>query len=646
MLPPADILLVINLALDAPHSLVWSHADTLLHTLEEIRHRHPLRTVRIVWLESIFLRHVPRLSQMFSGNAHVETVYRPFFGLDPRDVHLWSGTPTIISLMCQSHRLCWWMDLLDPPQQGAPPEAPESSLLPGATPRPTEHGCWYMLPTGCPSGAGDGGVASGWLRDAWGELGYHAKDDAVACLEVRRQLLNSWCGVSDVVMHFVGPPERSIEISHAPLRTVIEAAAFGHEASAPHGVLNFIGCGRCRPFPSYHAMGAVSEALREWPAWGKYIQSHAEAVADARSSGLDLGLVSSGRSRKVLVWACQPATPCGGHGDRLKGIVATFVLALLTDRLFFIDSPDPWDLRLFMEPAFVDWRVSGLIGIAAGRHVLWDHEMFQASYLDSLLDADEPLWVIYTNKKSLLGPMLKHTRLQDRAADFGLFTLPHLTYHIWNVLFRPTASLEKHWRRLNLALGGESAAYVALHHRAGDLTSGFGVVNGEVDRRNGPEEVVVLLGCAHSLEHRLGLPNTTKWYLASDNIAVLDIPQVAVWFDMGKLIVQQPSEQRTHLANAGVVPPSGSKPLTREPASATGGDKQSPKMHQSPVLGGVMESAAALVGVADAWVDFLAILRASAVVVSSSAFGVMAAQAGGVEHTFTTQGCARVDLLV
>lgn len=362
-------------------------------------------------------------------------------------------------------------------------------------------------------------------------------------------------------------------------------------------------------------------ATPPWRGWLPYLKRH--AVEDA--------------SAPAVVWACHPSFPCGGHGDRVKGIISAFVLAILTDRLFYVDSPDPWDLRLFMEPGYLDWRVVDVQGSPGGRHVLWDHDLFERSYLKELLASSDRVWIVYTNKQSLVGPLLRDPALQVRAQMLGLFSMPYLVHRVWSTLFRPTEAMERHFARLRAALGGPTVPYIAMHHRAGDHSSGFGLVNGELDRRGDVTEVVALLTCAHIVERRLGLPNTTRWYLAADSEEALKVPQVDVWRRGGKLLTQL--GRRTHLAAAGVVPPSGSVGFRRTDGklgTATGPSGEASEASRA---------AESLAGVADAWVDFLALSRATAAVVSSSAFGIMAAQIGGLENAFYVNGCIRLDLV-
>ena len=52
---------------------------------------------------------------------------------------------------------------------------------------------------------------------------------------------------------------------------------------------------------------------------------------------------------KAIVWKCE--FPCGGLGDRIRGILTSFTLALVTDRAFFIDHPTPVLLHQFFHAA-------------------------------------------------------------------------------------------------------------------------------------------------------------------------------------------------------------------------------------------------------------------------------------------------------
>mmetsp|Transcript_89794 Transcript_89794/g.290103 ORF Transcript_89794/g.290103 Transcript_89794/m.290103 type:complete len:323 (+) Transcript_89794:1012-1980(+) len=83
----------------------------------------------------------------------------------------------------------------------------------------------------------------------------------------------------------------------------------------------------------------------------EYIDFHHRGVA-ALASDPDADV-------PVLVYSCQPYAQCGGQGDRLNGIVTAFLLAILTRRVFLIDSESPLPLQMLLVPRLVDWRVRG-----------------------------------------------------------------------------------------------------------------------------------------------------------------------------------------------------------------------------------------------------------------------------------------------
>lgn len=63
----------------------------------------------------------------------------------------------------------------------------------------------------------------------------------------------------------------------------------------------------------------------------------------------------------VLVYRCLPGRLCAGVGDRVRGIVGTFLLAMATRRAFFIDwnggDHSPFNLTVALLPASIDWTL-------------------------------------------------------------------------------------------------------------------------------------------------------------------------------------------------------------------------------------------------------------------------------------------------
>ena len=59
---------------------------------------------------------------------------------------------------------------------------------------------------------------------------------------------------------------------------------------------------------------------------------------------------------KFLVFVCSGWQPCGGWGDRQRGIVSTYILAVLMNRTFSIILDKPCDISQFLIPYQYNWR--------------------------------------------------------------------------------------------------------------------------------------------------------------------------------------------------------------------------------------------------------------------------------------------------
>lgn len=59
--------------------------------------------------------------------------------------------------------------------------------------------------------------------------------------------------------------------------------------------------------------------------------------------------------KQYLVYRCNAGRLCGGIGDREKGMISSFLLALLSNRTFIIDMIIPCRLEMFTRPNQYDW---------------------------------------------------------------------------------------------------------------------------------------------------------------------------------------------------------------------------------------------------------------------------------------------------
>ena len=60
---------------------------------------------------------------------------------------------------------------------------------------------------------------------------------------------------------------------------------------------------------------------------------------------------------KFLVYVCRDKQICGGWGDRQKGIISVYLLAMLTNRRFAILYDSPCELTKFLIPRDYDWTL-------------------------------------------------------------------------------------------------------------------------------------------------------------------------------------------------------------------------------------------------------------------------------------------------
>ena len=61
--------------------------------------------------------------------------------------------------------------------------------------------------------------------------------------------------------------------------------------------------------------------------------------------------------RNFLVFLCSERQVCGGWGDRQKGIISTYLLAMLMNRTFSMMIDKPCDISQFLVPSEYNWRL-------------------------------------------------------------------------------------------------------------------------------------------------------------------------------------------------------------------------------------------------------------------------------------------------
>ncbi|CAJ1378657.1 unnamed protein product [Effrenium voratum] len=197
---------------------------------------------------------------------------------------------------------------------------------------------------------------------------------------------------------------------------------------------------------------------------------------------------------KFLVYSCQPFAQCGGHGDRLNGIITVFMLAVLLGRVFLIDSESPLPMQLLLEPRALDWRVSGgLLATAGLRHFSYHdkRQLFEAD-LEQLASFPEQVMVINMNYR-MIRSLFEAPALQAAAAKLGLpRSAPRfLSAEIFDLLFAPTQLLRQELFLLRSELS-LNESFIAIHLRTGQIAwdpsrHGAGELQDGLERLRPPE---------------------------------------------------------------------------------------------------------------------------------------------------------------
>eukprot|EP00741_Cyanophora_paradoxa_P009693 tig00001600_g9391.t1 len=186
--------------------------------------------------------------------------------------------------------------------------------------------------------------------------------------------------------------------------------------------------------------------------------------AEAESAGALLPAnASEAFARRAAVYVC--AGVCGGFGDRVLGAASVFLVALLTDRAFFIDWTRPSNASSFLE-GYVDWEATPDLQAALRREEgyrsvnlidSWDiHDRLAAAEdLDAFFGAVSFVQTNYylydaLRRNAVYGPRLRALGLGRSSA--------HAFSCIARYLFRPRPQVAAAARRAAAAL--DSAPFV------------------------------------------------------------------------------------------------------------------------------------------------------------------------------------------
>lgn len=255
----------------------------------------------------------------------------------------------------------------------------------------------------------------------------------------------------------------------------------------------------------YHPL-PVSDAATYYSRCGRY-----DAARDRRDSKVGrvhlfaeferiqretLANISQGLPYQAVVYLCDgPYARCGGLGDRMRGAISAFFLALVTKRAFFIQSPYPVDLNRFVRPLrkeFCSWSLpSNWRAETADRPSLRVKKVSFSTWLERTKEyqefsnklkklpfnkmlADNDVLFIRTNVYFAWHMAVYHKSKRDLALLGHLEQIDHadnIPYCLLNYLFHPSEAVLAEVRATHpfssIPLIQRNDTYVAVHIRTG-----------------------------------------------------------------------------------------------------------------------------------------------------------------------------------
>eukprot|EP00045_Choanoeca_perplexa_P010411 m.105059 g.105059 ORF g.105059 m.105059 type:complete len:437 (+) comp15270_c0_seq2:215-1525(+) len=139
---------------------------------------------------------------------------------------------------------------------------------------------------------------------------------------------------------------------------------------------------------------------------------------------------SKQRAERALIYECT--SMCGGTGDRLRGIITTFYLAMLTNRAFYLHATIPQPLESFFESQYIDWK----------RPTGWPRATSSLNYID--------------HSSTLVDSIIAQDKTATVSLRINVYAVPYL-FH-WH---QPFAAVFKEWETFSRF---PKSDYMTSHH--------------------------------------------------------------------------------------------------------------------------------------------------------------------------------------
>ncbi|CAG5136496.1 unnamed protein product [Candidula unifasciata] len=162
-----------------------------------------------------------------------------------------------------------------------------------------------------------------------------------------------------------------------------------------------------------------------------------------------ISVTSAFHRQKYLIYLCDRDVYCYGLGDRQRGLVAVYLLALVTGRQFGINMSHPWPLEDFYKPSQVQWSIpeSRVRGRSTTTIKYFKNQEGELKTID--FNSVYPQEVVYVRTNLELWRMLKENQLYKGNFPAWARGRRHsIFYNAWVQLATPTHELRSQLNEL------------------------------------------------------------------------------------------------------------------------------------------------------------------------------------------------------
>ena len=198
-------------------------------------------------------------------------------------------------------------------------------------------------------------------------------------------------------------------------------------------------------------------------------------------------------TRRSVTWKClKDVVMCGGYGDQVRGMAYTFFLAILTERVLYIQWPSLHTAKsehdtsasspeeAMFVPNAINWSLPSLLSnVPTAQFVDWDAHHEASGVCEALYGPTQHITysTAHWHPTCFDETFMKNNSTSLALKGFiklSLDVLEHAITIIAHLLFRYSRGVSERKNELKRELGiGPDTRYVAVHIRAGIFPSGL-----------------------------------------------------------------------------------------------------------------------------------------------------------------------------